>query len=146
MRIQPELYLSEKESCSSVDSEEFEPEALVDSGVALRQDNFEVKTGLEEARRGWFNSGVDSLGQKLEQVYEVDFVILCVGRFSRVPNIPEFPPGKGPQGRSYTPWTMLPWIIRLLKNWSEESCVTVVGLQKLALDITMEYSTANGEN
>ncbi|THF95815.1 hypothetical protein TEA_018230 [Camellia sinensis var. sinensis] len=49
------------ESCSSVDSEEFEPEALVDSGVAHRQDNSKVKTGLEEAHRGWFNSGVDSL-------------------------------------------------------------------------------------
>ncbi|KAF5943854.1 hypothetical protein HYC85_017931, partial [Camellia sinensis] len=49
-------------SCSSVDSEEFEPEALVDSGVAHRQDNSEVKTELEEAHRGWFNSGVDSLG------------------------------------------------------------------------------------
>ena len=45
-----------------MDSEEFEPEALVDSGVAYRQDNSEVKTGLEEAHRGWFNSGVDSLG------------------------------------------------------------------------------------
>ncbi|CAL5433541.1 unnamed protein product [Camellia sinensis] len=39
-------------SCSSVDSEEFEPEALVDSGVAHRQDNSEVKTGLEETHRG----------------------------------------------------------------------------------------------
>ncbi|KAF5959611.1 hypothetical protein HYC85_000820 [Camellia sinensis] len=56
----PDFY---KESCSSVDSEEFEPEALVDSGVAHRQDNSEVKTGLEEAHRGWFNSGVDSLGK-----------------------------------------------------------------------------------
>ena len=54
--------LHKRESCSSVDSEEFEPEALVDSGVAHRQDNSEVKTGLEEAHRGWFNSGVDSLG------------------------------------------------------------------------------------
>ncbi|CAL5332970.1 unnamed protein product [Camellia sinensis] len=50
------------ESCSSVDSEEFEPEALVDSGVAHRQDNSKVKTGLEKAHRDWFNSGVDSLG------------------------------------------------------------------------------------
>ena len=45
-----------------MDSEEFKPEALVDSRVAHRQDNFEVKTGLEETNRGWFNSGVDSLG------------------------------------------------------------------------------------
>ncbi|CAL5338645.1 unnamed protein product [Camellia sinensis] len=45
-----------------VDSEEFEPEALVDSRVAHRQDNSEVKMGLEETHRGWFNSGVDSLG------------------------------------------------------------------------------------
>ncbi|THG08684.1 hypothetical protein TEA_001992 [Camellia sinensis var. sinensis] len=29
--------------------------------MAHRQDNSEVKTGLEEAHRGWFNSGVDSL-------------------------------------------------------------------------------------
>ncbi|THG06926.1 hypothetical protein TEA_005160 [Camellia sinensis var. sinensis] len=43
--------LHKRESCSSVDSEEFEPEALVDSGVAHRQDNSEVKTGLEEAHR-----------------------------------------------------------------------------------------------
>ncbi|THG15318.1 hypothetical protein TEA_008786 [Camellia sinensis var. sinensis] len=40
-----------RESCSSVDSEEFEPEALVDSGVANRQDNSKVKTVLEEAHR-----------------------------------------------------------------------------------------------
>ena len=40
--------LLKRESCSSVDSEEFVPEALVDSGVAHRQDNSEVKTGLEE--------------------------------------------------------------------------------------------------
>ena len=56
------LILHKKESCSSVDSEEFEPKVLVDSGVARHQDNSEVKTGLEEAHRSWFNSGVDSLG------------------------------------------------------------------------------------
>ncbi|CAL5432548.1 unnamed protein product [Camellia sinensis] len=53
----------QRESCSLVDSEEFEPEALVDSGVAHRQDNSEVKTGLEETHRGWFNSDVDSIAK-----------------------------------------------------------------------------------
>ncbi|CAL5369966.1 unnamed protein product [Camellia sinensis] len=51
----------QRKSCSSVDSEEFELEALVDSELAHRQDNSEVKTGLEETHRDWFNSGVDSL-------------------------------------------------------------------------------------
>ncbi|KAF5931701.1 hypothetical protein HYC85_027872 [Camellia sinensis] len=37
--------LHKKESCSSVGSEEFEPDALVDCGVAHRHDNSEVKTG-----------------------------------------------------------------------------------------------------
>ena len=45
-------YTQERESCSSVDSEEFEPEASVYSGVAHRKDNSEVKTGLEVAHRG----------------------------------------------------------------------------------------------
>ncbi|CAL5409492.1 unnamed protein product [Camellia sinensis] len=53
------------------DSGEFEPEALVDSRVAHRQDNSEVKTGLEEAHRGWFNSGVDSLEEVTSNIYDI---------------------------------------------------------------------------
>ena len=48
--------IHKRESYSSVvDSEEFEPEALVESRVAHQKDNSVVKMGLEEAHRGWFN-------------------------------------------------------------------------------------------
>ncbi|CAL5389225.1 unnamed protein product [Camellia sinensis] len=70
--------LYKRESCSSVDSEEFEPEALVDSGVAHRQDNSEVKTGLEEAHRGWFNSGVDSLGVSEQERGSISGILATV--------------------------------------------------------------------
>ncbi|CAL5338972.1 unnamed protein product [Camellia sinensis] len=36
-------------------SEEFEPEAVVESRVAHQKDNSVVKMGLEEALKGWFN-------------------------------------------------------------------------------------------
>ncbi|KAF5951072.1 hypothetical protein HYC85_013065 [Camellia sinensis] len=44
-----------RESCSLVDSEELEPEALVESGVAHQKDNSVVKMGLEEAHRASFS-------------------------------------------------------------------------------------------
>ncbi|KAG5624704.1 hypothetical protein H5410_009922 [Solanum commersonii] len=31
------------------------------------------------------------------KVYQVDYVVVCVGKFSQVPNIPEFPQNKGPE-------------------------------------------------
>ncbi|RZC81004.1 hypothetical protein C5167_043574 [Papaver somniferum] len=77
------------------------------------------------------------------QVHEVEFVILCVGRFSGVPNIPDFSPNKGPDaflnGR----------VLHSMDdsdaaNFVKGKRVVVVGLGKSALDIANECAIANG--
>ncbi|GMP90130.1 hypothetical protein CsSME_00041397 [Camellia sinensis var. sinensis] len=60
---------SEGCSCSSVYSEEFKPEALVDSGVAHRRDNSEVKTGLEETHRGYFENLLMKDSETFDEFY-----------------------------------------------------------------------------
>ncbi|KAK1414465.1 hypothetical protein QVD17_30209 [Tagetes erecta] len=81
------------------------------------------------------------------KVHEADFVILCVGRFKDVPNIPEFAPGTGPevfQGKVIHSMEYSAMDHEKAEEFVKGKRVVVVGFQKQGLDIAMECSSVNG--
>lgn len=99
------------------------------------------------ANKGKWNVEVQDSHSLSTEVYQVDFVILCVGRFSDIPNIPDFPPNKGPEvfhGKVIHFMDYAAMDNASAAKFVKEKKITVVGLQKSALDTAVECSRANG--
>ncbi|CAO2813658.1 unnamed protein product [Amaranthus hypochondriacus] len=94
----------------------------------------------------WIITTQNLLNQSMKEI-QVDFVILCLGRFSGVPNIPKFPFGKGPevfQGKVMHAMEYAALDDQSARHLIKGKQITIVGFQKYALDIAMECSIANG--
>ncbi|KAJ8765023.1 hypothetical protein K2173_010496 [Erythroxylum novogranatense] len=105
-------------------------------------------TGEPFSHKGKWNVRIESTEtHSSEEVYKADFVILCLGRFSDIPNIPNFPPDKGPEafrGKVIHSKDYAAMKYETANSYIKGKRVVVVGLQKSALDITMECCVANG--
>ncbi|KAI3503802.1 hypothetical protein L1887_32253 [Cichorium endivia] len=96
---------------------------------------------------GKWNVTVEDTVSAKTQVYTVDFVILCLGRFKDVPNIPDFPAGRGPEvfrGQAIPSMEYAAMDHETAAEFVKGKRVVVVGFGKTRLDIARECSAING--
>ncbi|WMV13321.1 hypothetical protein MTR67_006706 [Solanum verrucosum] len=104
-------------------------------------------TSREWMSNGKWNVTVQHTPTLSIKVYQVDYVVVCVGKFSQVPNIPEFPQNKGPEafeGKVIHSMDYSKMDSTTATDFVKGKHVAVVGFQKSGLDIAMESSTVNG--
>ncbi|XP_027338392.1 probable flavin-containing monooxygenase 1 [Abrus precatorius] len=104
-------------------------------------------TGRPFCSKGTWHIAVQDTKNFSMQVHKAEFVILCIGKYSGFPNIPEFPPGQGPA--VFKGKVMHSMDYSALENEAaaeliKRKRVTIIGSQKSALDVAAECANANG--
>ena len=83
------------------------------------------------------------------QEYEAEFLVLCIGRFSGLPNIPEFAPGYGSD--AFSGKVMHSMDFANMENaaaaqFIKGKRVVIIGSGKSAVDIAYECANLNGKH
>ncbi|KAK3143102.1 hypothetical protein QOZ80_4BG0358390 [Eleusine coracana subsp. coracana] len=93
----------------------------------------------------WCLAVADAQGRV--ETYKADFVILCIGKFSGVPNIPTFSAGNGPEafdGQVIHSMDYAKMGTKKAREMLKGKSVTIIGYLKSAIDIAAECAEANG--
>ncbi|GJY18399.1 N-oxide-forming dimethylaniline monooxygenase [Tanacetum coccineum] len=104
-------------------------------------------TGEPFPPQGKWNITVENTKTATTQVYTVDFVILCIGRYKDVPNMPKFPQGKGLdvfQGKAIHSLQYATLDNDAAEELVKGKKVVVVGFGKSGLDISRGCAKING--
>ncbi|WJX23858.1 flavin-containing monooxygenase [Trifolium repens] len=122
--------------------------------VGIGQSNEDINSwelwsgnGSPFSTKGTWHLTVQDTKNFTTEVQKAEFVILCIGKYSGFPNIPEFPFRKGPKVFKGKVIHSMDYSALGNENAAElikDKRVTIVGSGKSALDIAAECANANG--